>query len=111
MQHRASLGVQISALVVNSMKDKVFGFFPLLFLAVCVTVTPRSSVPFPSCFHTFVTSLQMGLIICCLCLLDMKEGVCNMTNSTFSIFASCFSYLLSTGALKHCFIKCPGALR
>lgn len=57
----------------------MFGCFPLLLLAVCVTIAPRSSVLFPSCFHTFVLSLQMGLVACCLWLLDIKEGVCNMS--------------------------------
>lgn len=89
-QYRASPGVRLSALVLNSTKDKVFVLFPLVFLAVCVTVAPRSSVPFPGCFHTFGTCLQTGLIICRLHLLNIKERVCNVTTLKFSGFASSF---------------------
>lgn len=78
----------------------MFGFFPLLFsVRLCYRSTQRLC-SFSQLFHTFVTSLQMGLITSCLHLLNVEEGMCNTTTPEFSGFASCFPCWLHTAALK-----------
>lgn len=105
---RASLGVWISALVFSSTKDKVFGFLPLVFLAVCVTVAPGSSVSFPSCFHTFVTSTGWAWlsVACTFCRLHCVTQL----HPNFPFLPLAFPYSFHKAALKYRSIKCPRAL-
>lgn len=66
--------LRFSAPVFGSVKDKV-GFFPCLSLAGCVIVAPGSSIPFPRCFHTFLT-LHRWAWLFLICAFWLVNGWC-----------------------------------
>lgn len=87
----------ISALVFSSVKDKVD-----FSTAVCVSVAPGSSAPFPRCFHTFPTLYTWTwlFLICAFWLLNRWCVTWQIQNFP------CLPLVL-TGALKHQTMRCP----